>query len=56
MGILERIKIAGYKMGKMEKQDLYSRVHRLINPDMMGRDFKVIFTKNKNCDFSFAFK
>ena len=56
MGILERIRIAGNKTGKKEKQDLYSRVHRLINPNMMGRDFKVIFTKNKNCDFSLAFK
>jgi len=44
------------KMGHKEKLDLYSRIQRLINPSMMGRSFKVIFTKNKNCNFSLAFK
>ena len=56
MGIIERVKIAGDKMGEKEKIDLYSRVQRLIDPSMMGNNFKVIFTKNKNCNFSLAFK
>jgi len=56
MGIIERVKIASNKMGQKEKIDLYSRVQRLIDPTMMGKNFKVIFTKNKNCNFSLAFK
>ncbi len=56
MGIIERVEIASNKMGHKEKLDLYSRIQRLIDPSMMGRNFKVIFTKNKNCNFSLAFK
>tara|TARA_B100000700_G_C14987338_1_gene829514 strand:+ start:482 stop:1543 length:1062 start_codon:yes stop_codon:yes gene_type:complete len=56
MGILERVKMASNKMGHKEKINLYSRVQRLIDPTMMGKTFKVIFTKNKICNFSLAFK
>ncbi len=55
MGIVERFKIASTNMNSKDKTDLYLRVKRLIDPNMMG-DFKVIFSKNKNCKFSLAFK
>ncbi len=56
MGIIERVKIAGNKMNSKERTNLYLRVKRLIDPEMMGKNFKVIFAKNKKCNFSLAFK
>ena len=56
MGILERVKIAIKKMNDKDRLNLYNRVRRLIDPDMMGKKFKVIFTKNKKNNFSTAFK
>ncbi len=56
MGIIERVKLVSDSMDHKEKVDLYSRVQRLINPGMMGKNFKVIFTKSKKCNFSLAFK
>ena len=56
MGILERLKMVSGKMNYKRKIDLYSRIQRLISPHMMGETFKVIFTKNKKCKFSLAFK
>ena len=56
MGILERYKILSDKMNNKKKIDLYSRIQRLISPSMMGESFKVIFTKNKKCKFSLAFR
>ncbi len=56
MGIVERFKIASNKMNSEDKSDLYLRVKRLIDPQMMGKNFKVIFAKNRGCNFSLAFK
>ena len=56
MGILERVKLISDKMERKRKIDLYSRVQRLINPKMMGKNFKVIFAKNKKSKFSLPFK
>jgi len=56
MGILERYKIVSDKLNNKKKIDLYSRIQRLISPSMMGKSFKVIFTKNKKCKFSLAFR
>ena len=56
MGILERYKILSDKMNNKKKSDLHSRIQRLISPSMMGQTFKVIFTKNKKCKFSLAFR
>ena len=56
MGIVERAKILSNKMKFDDKFNLYSRVNRLIDPKMMGENFKVIFAKNKKCKFSLAFK
>ena len=56
MGIVERFKIVSKKMNISDKSNLYSRLKRLIDPNMMGENFKVIFAKNKKCNFSLAFK
>ncbi len=56
MGILERAKMVSRKMNYIDKKNLNSRLRRLIHPEMMGKNFKVIFTKNKKCNFSLAFK
>ena len=56
MGILERSKMVSDKMNFKNKIDLFSRIQRLISPNMMGEIFKVIFVKNKKCKFSLAFK
>ncbi len=56
MGIVERFKIVSKKMNCENKSNLYSRLKRLIDPDMMGRNFKVIFAKNKRSNFCLAFK
>ncbi len=56
MGIVERFKIASKKMNGEDKSNLYLRIKRLIDPKMMGENFKVIFTKNKRCNFSLTFK
>ena len=56
MGIIERVKIASNKMTYEDRSNLYMRLKRLIDPQMMGKNFKVIFAKNKKCEFSLAFK
>ena len=56
MGIIERVKIAGNKMNAQEKSNLHLRIKILIDPQMMGKNFKVIFAKNKKCNFSLAFR
>tara|TARA_Y100000590_G_scaffold436664_1_gene557481 strand:- start:2112 stop:3173 length:1062 start_codon:yes stop_codon:yes gene_type:complete len=56
MGIMERFKIASQKMSCKNKSNLYLRIKRLIDPQMMGENFKVIFAKNRSCNFSLAFK
>jgi len=56
MGIVERVKIASKKMSNKDRSDLYTRIQRLIDPSMMGEKFKVIFARNKSCNFSLAFK
>ncbi len=56
MGIIERVKIAGNKMTSSDKSNLHLRIKRLIHPQMMGKSFKVIFAKNKKCNFSLAFR
>ena len=56
MGVIERVKIASNKMTYEDRLNLYMRLKRLIDPKMMGKNFKVIFAKNKKCKFSLAFK
>ena len=56
MGIVERYKIASNRMSYKDKSNLYLRLKRLIDPNIMGKNFKVIFAKNKKCKFSLPFK
>ena len=56
MGIVDRFNIVSKKMNLSEKSNLYSRLKRLIDPNMMGENFKVIFAKNKKCNFALTFK
>ena len=56
LGMLERAKILSKNMNKKEKKDLFFRLQRLIDVKFMGEQFKVIFSKNKKCNFSLAFK
>ncbi len=55
MGIVQRVETLSNKMSFKDKSSLYLRLKRLIDPSMMGENFKVIFAKNKNCNFSLAF-
>ena len=52
MGIMERYKILSNKLNDKEKSNLFGRIKRLIHPKMMGKNFKVIFAKNKKCNFT----
>ena len=56
LGIVNRYIMASENMKKKEKSDIYLRIKRLIHPKMMGENFKVIFAKNRFCNFSLAFK
>ena len=56
MGIRERFKILSHKLNAKEKSNLYTRVKRLLHPKMMGQKFKVIFVKNKKCNFNLDLK
>ena len=56
MGIIERARIVSNKMNSSDKSNLNLRLQRLIDPKMMGENFKVIFAKNKKCKFSLAFR
>ena len=42
MGVIERVKIASNKMTYEDRLNLYMRLKRLIDPKMMGKNFKVI--------------
>ena len=52
LGIMERYKILSNSLDNKEKSNLYGRIRRLIHPKMMGENFKVIFAKNKKCNFT----
>ena len=52
LGIVERYKILSNSLDNKEKSNLYGRIRRLIHPKMMGENFKVIFAKNKKCNFN----
>ena len=56
MGIIERAKILARKMKFSEQSDLYLRLKRLLNPNLMGRLFKVILAFNHKTKDYFGFK
>ena len=49
---MERVRILSSSLNNKEKSNLYGRIKRLIHPKMMGENFKVIFAKNKKCNFT----
>ena len=56
MGILNRAEIISKKMKFSEQSDLYLRLKRLLNPNLMGRLFKVILAFNHKTKDYFGFK
>ena len=56
MGIVERFKTLDNSLSDKDKFNIFIRIKRLIDPKMMGKNFKVIFAKNKKCNFSLAFR
>ena len=56
MGILNRAEIISKKMKFSEQSDLYLRFKRLLNPNLMGRLFKVILAFNHKTKDYFGFK
>ena len=56
LGIMERFKILSQKLNDKQKSNLFNRIKRLVDPKMMGESFKVIFAKNKKCNFNLDLK
>ena len=55
LGILKRAEIISKKMSFSKKANIYFRVKRLIDKDLMGDLFKVIFASKKNTKFQTGF-
>jgi SAM-dependent MidA family methyltransferase len=55
MGILNRAERLSKKMNFKDKSDLYLRLQRLLNPEQMGKLFKVISAFKLNKKFSLGF-
>ena len=55
-GIIERAEILAKKMKFRDQSDLYLRLKRLLNPNLMGRLFKVILAFNHKTKDYFGFK
>ena len=59
LDIMADLKLGVDVCGRSVEQMIYSFLEdqkSYIRPEMMGKNFKVIFTKNKKCNFSLAFK
>ena len=56
MGILKRANILTKNTSFKSKADIYYRLKRLIDPNEMGKLFKVIFFKKKGIKFNLGFK
>lgn len=56
MGIIERFQILSTNLKFKEKSNMYWRLKRLIHPQMMGKNFKVLFAQNKKSNFNLTFK
>ena len=56
MGILKRANILTKNASFKTKADIYYRLKRLIDPNEMGKLFKVIFFKKKGIKFNLGFK
>ena len=55
MGIMERAEIISKNMPFSRKSDIYYRLQRLIDPNQMGKLFKVLFATNKKNNFNLGF-
>ena len=56
LGILQRAEIISKKLTFSKKADIYYRLKRLINENLMGKLFKVMLATNKNVIFKTGFK
>ena len=56
MGIINRANILIKNISFKDKADIYYRLKRLLNPNEMGKIFKVIFFKKKGVKFNLGFK
>ena len=56
LGILKRAEIISKKLTFSKKADIYYRLKRLINENLMGKLFKVMLATNKNVIFKTGFK
>jgi NADH dehydrogenase [ubiquinone] 1 alpha subcomplex assembly factor 7 len=55
MGIIERAEIIGKKMKFRDKTNMYLRLKRLLNPNLMGELFKVALAYKSNSNKFFGF-
>ena len=56
LGILKRAEIISKNFLFSKKANMYYRIKRLIDENLMGRLFKVIFATKKNVDFKIGFE
>ena len=56
MGIIERAEIIAKKMKFKEQSNLYLRLRRLLNSNLMGEMFKVILAYKSESDNFFGFE
>ena len=56
LGILKRAEIISKTLPFSKKADIYYRIKRLIDKNLMGQLFKVIFATKKNIKFQIGFK
>jgi len=56
MGILERVNILTKNSSFKVKSNIYYRLKRLLDPNEMGKIFKVVFFKKKGIKFNLGFK
>ena len=55
LGILDRAEIISNNLKFTKKADIYYRLKRLIDKDLMGGLFKVMFLTKKNIKFKVGF-
>jgi len=56
LGILERAEIISKNLSFSGKANIYFRVKKLIDENLMGKLFKVMFVTKKNSQFKTGFK
>lgn len=56
LGIINRANILSNKISFKEKTNIFYQLNKLLNPNEMGKLFKVLFAHRKNVKFSLGFK